>query len=107
MIAMKDIFSFLGGKKPQTSASQAKERLQIILAHERIDGAKAPDFLPKLKEELLAVLAKYVKVDANNFNVSLDRKGNLEILDVNVVIDEMQPPSAPATATPAATPTAA
>lgn len=94
------LLSFLSGKKPQTSASQAKERLQIILAHERVDGAKAPDFLPKLKEELLAVLAKYVKVDANNFNVSLDRKGNLEILDVNVVIDEMQPPAAPAASSP-------
>ena len=102
MISIKDLFPFLNGRKPQTSASQAKERLQIILAHERVDGAKAPDFLPKLKEELLAVLAKYVKVDANNFNVSLDRKGNFEILDVNVVIDEMQPPAAGAAPTPSA-----
>jgi cell division topological specificity factor len=92
------LMSFFGGKKEST-ASLAKERLQIIIAREHAEGnSKSPDFLPALKEELMAVLAKYLKIDANSVNVTLDRKGNLEVLDVNVVIPDVQPD------TPSATP---
>ena len=45
--------SFLLGQK-KTSASVAKERLQIILAHERGRG-DSPDYLPQLQQELIAV----------------------------------------------------
>jgi cell division topological specificity factor len=42
------------------SASVAKERLKIVLAHERA-GRNAPDFLPLLQKELLAVIGRYVE----------------------------------------------
>ena len=53
--------SFLLGQK-KTSASVAKERLQIILAHERGRG-DSPDYLPQLQQELIAVISKYVKIN--------------------------------------------
>lgn len=82
------ILSFLFDKKKPTSASVAKERLQIIIAREHSTQNDSPDFLPALKEELLAVIGKYIKVDKDAIKVSLDRKNNLEVLDVNIVIND-------------------
>ena len=56
---------FRGARKPQASASNAKERLQIVLAHERI-GRTREDFLPKLQAELVAVVARYVAIDVSD-----------------------------------------
>jgi cell division topological specificity factor len=55
------LLSMLFGNKPKTAAV-AKERLQLIIAHER-DGASAVNFLPQLQRELIEVISKYVKVN--------------------------------------------
>ncbi len=81
------LLSFLFNTKPK-SAVAAKERLQIIIAHERSDR-DAPDFLPALRQELIAVISKYTKVSHDDITIKLDRQGNLEVLDVNVVLPEM------------------
>ncbi len=80
------LLSFLFNNKPKTAAA-AKERLQIIIAHERSDR-NAPDFLPALRQELIAVISKYTKVNPNDIKISLDRQGNLEVLDVNVILPD-------------------
>ena len=80
------LLSFLFNSKPK-SASAAKERLQIIIARER-SGRGGHDFLPALHQELIAVISKYTKVSADDIKISLDRQGNLEILDVNVVLPD-------------------
>ena len=80
------LLSFLFNSKPK-SAAAAKERLQIIIAHERSDR-NAPDFLPALRQELIAVISKYTKVSQDDIKISLDRQGNLEVLDVNVVLPD-------------------
>lgn len=82
-----ELFSFLFGGKQKTSASAAKERLQIIIARERhlVNG---PDFMPALHQELIAVISKYVKVNPQDIKISLDKQGNLEVLDVNVVLPD-------------------
>jgi cell division topological specificity factor len=67
----------------------AKERLQIIIARERT-GREGYDFLPALREELIAVISKYTKVSPEDITVSLDKQGNLEVLDVNVVLPELE-----------------
>lgn len=67
----------------------AKERLQIIIARERT-GRDGYDFLPALREELIAVISKYTKVSPEDIKVSLDKQGNLEVLDVNVVLPELE-----------------
>ena len=78
--------SFLLGQK-KTSASVAKERLQIILAHERGRG-DSPDYLPQLQQELIAVISKYVKINPNDIKVHLERQDTLEVLEVKI---EMPP----------------
>lgn len=80
------LLSFLFNTKPK-SASAAKERLQIIIARER-NGRAGPDFLPALHKELIAVISKYVKVNPDDINISVNNQGNLEVLDVNVVLPE-------------------
>lgn len=65
------------------SAPQAKERLQIVLAHERI-GRTREDFLPKLQQELVAVVARYVSIDPGRVNVSVDRGGDLSTLAIEI-----------------------
>ncbi len=78
--------SYLLGRSPP-SASVAKERLQIILAHER--GSRgAPDYLPALKEELMAVISKYISVNKDDIKVSLEKQDNYEVLELNIVLPD-------------------
>ena len=80
--------SFLLGEKKKT-ASVAKERLQIILAHER--GGRSlsrPDYLPALQRELVAVISKYVSVRPEDIRVELDRQDNLEVLQVKIELPD-------------------
>lgn len=80
--------SFLLGEK-KTSASVAKDRLQLILINERGDGM-APDYLPKLQQELVAVISKYVKINPEDIKINLDRQDSLEVLEVKIEL----PPTA-------------
>ena len=76
--------SFLLGQK-KTSANVAKERLQIILAHERVGGGNnSPDYLPALQKELLAVISKYVHINHEDIKVQFDRQDSLEVLEVKI-----------------------
>ena len=82
------ILSFLLGEKKRT-ASVAKERLQIILAHERSGrSAATPDYLPALQRELLAVISKYVAVNPADITVQIDRQDNLEVLEVKIELPD-------------------
>jgi cell division topological specificity factor len=80
--------SFLLGEK-KTTASVAKERLQIILAHERSGrNPGQPDYLPQLQRELVAVISKYVKINPDDIKVQLERQDNLEVLEVKIELPE-------------------
>ena len=82
------LLSFLLGEKKKT-ASVAKERLQIILAHERSGrSAGQPDYLPALQRELVAVISKYVKINAEDLKVHFERQDDLEVLEVKIELPE-------------------
>lgn len=74
-------------RKHKTTAAIAKERLQIILAHERL-GNDGPDYLPALKLELLEVVSKYVNVNVDDVRVNIDREGDIEILELNIALPD-------------------
>lgn len=74
--------------KRQKSAEIARERLQIILAHERNSRNGAPDYLPALQRELLEVISKYVTVHKDDIKVQIERQDNFEVLEVNIVLPE-------------------
>jgi len=77
---------FLGEKK--NSASVAKERLQLILAHERNGRSASPDYLPQLQRELVAVISKYVSINAEDIKVHMERQDDLEVLEVKIELPE-------------------
>ena len=83
-------------KRPK-SATLAKDRLSIIVARERTGTRSGPtDYLPQLQQELLAVIARYEKIDLSNVTVNLDRHGGSEVLELNITLPEGgAPPASP------------
>jgi cell division topological specificity factor len=79
-------FDFFRSKRP-SSASIAKERLQIIVSHER-RRPSTPDFLPRLQKDILEVVRKYIQVNENQIKLSVDRKGDSEILELNISLSD-------------------
>lgn len=74
-------------KKPNT-ASLAKERLQIIVAHQRGERG-APDYLPRMKQEIIEVIRKYVQISDDQVTVQLEQNDdNLSVLELNVTLPE-------------------
>ncbi len=80
------IFSYLLPKKA-SSASTAKERLQIIVARERSTRG-GPDYLPQLQQELLLVVRKYVPVSDDAVKLQVDRDSGCDILELNITLQE-------------------
>ena len=80
------ILDFFRSSKKE-SAAVAKERLQIIVAHER-NQRNQPDYLPKLQQELLEVIRKYVEVNQDQVEVALDNNGNCSVLELNIPLPD-------------------
>lgn len=72
---------------PVSTASIAKERLQIIVAHQRGKHEKM-DFMPRLQQELIEVISKYVKVDKEQVRVALERNDDCSVLELNITLPE-------------------
>ncbi|MCK9538391.1 cell division topological specificity factor MinE [Dokdonella sp.] len=93
------LFDFLRSR-PRGSATVATERLRIIVAQERAQSGR-PDYLPLLRRELLEVIRKYVNIDPEAIEISVEREGNQDVLELSVALPE-KGVAAPATdATPA------
>ncbi len=88
--------SFLLGNK-KTSASVAKDRLQLILINERGENRASPDFLPQLQKELVEVISKYVHIDPRDIQVNLERQDALEVLEVKIEMPQQADAGAPST----------
>jgi cell division topological specificity factor len=84
---VEDGMSFLGllRARAKPSAPEAKERLQILLAHERSDLGK-PDYLPRLHNEILQVIAKYVEIDEDKISVDFENTGSVSIIELNIEV---------------------
>ncbi len=72
------------------SAAIAKERLKIVLAHERA-GSHAPDFLPRLQRDLIDVVGRYVEIREDMIRVNLGKSGETSLLEINIEIDGAKP----------------
>lgn len=83
------IFDYLRKKSVPTSASTAKERLQIIVSHERNKRQlNQPDFLPQMQQEIIAVIRKYINIDSDQVTVNLDNTDNCSVLELNITLPE-------------------
>ncbi len=68
----------------QRTAPAARERLQVLLAHERLSTGS--DLVSLLREEILAAIAKHVQVDNDRVRVKMDRDEHMSILEIDVEI---------------------
>ncbi|MDX1590225.1 MAG: cell division topological specificity factor MinE [Oleiphilaceae bacterium] len=80
-------FDYFRNKKRPNTASIAKERLQIIVAHER-NTRDQPDYLPQLQQELLDVIRKYVAIQDDQVQVQLDKNDSCSVLELNVTLPD-------------------
>lgn len=72
-----------------SSASVAKERLQILVAHER-SSRNQPSYLPKLQKELLDVVRKYVEVDQDAITINFEQDEHQEVFELNIILPDEQ-----------------
>jgi cell division topological specificity factor len=72
-------------QRSPSSAPVARERLQILLAHER--GSRGqPDLLLMLREEILTVVSRHMTVDPDKVQVRMDRGKNVSTLEVDIEV---------------------
>jgi cell division topological specificity factor len=77
------------------SAPVARERLQILLAHER-EERNHPDLLGVLREEILAVISRHVAFDPDKVQITMDRGKTVSTLAVDIEIPNRRHASGPA-----------
>ncbi len=82
------LLDYFRKSKPK-SAAIAKERLQILVAHERTTRNR-PSYLPQLQKELLDVIRKYVHIDQDAISVNFEQDENQETLELNIVLPDYQ-----------------
>lgn len=86
------ILKYFHTLKPKKTAAVAKERLQIIVAHERnLRDSPVIEYLPELQRELLEVVRKYVAIQDEDIKINIEKDGDCEILELNITLpDENQ-----------------
>jgi len=81
------LLDFFRTSRPKGSAAVAKERLQILVAHDRTER-KRPSYLPRLQREILEVIRKYAEVDMNAVSVNYEQEDSREILELNIILPD-------------------
>ncbi|MEB3361352.1 MAG: cell division topological specificity factor MinE [Synechococcaceae cyanobacterium] len=92
MTLLDFINRLLGRQKP--SASMARERLQLVLAHDRSD--LNPELLEQMRREILEVVQRYVEIDLESGDVSLETEDRVTALVANLPIRRARPKPLPA-----------
>jgi len=67
------------------SAPAARERLQVLLAHERA-SAGGSDLVAKLRDEIMRVISKHMHIDQDKVSVKMERGEQMSTLAVDVEI---------------------
>jgi cell division topological specificity factor len=80
--------------KKKNTANIAKERLQVIVAHQRSErtGSKldSPDYLKKLQLEIMDVIRKYIEIDQDQVKVELTQSDDCSVIELNLTLPENQ-----------------
>lgn len=75
--------------RQNNTAQIAKERLQIIVAHERIQRKNGVVNLQELQQKLIEVISEYLHIEKNQVSVELQRDENRSVLEMNVTLPEL------------------
>ena len=77
------IFGFSFRPRKAATAQTAKERLQILLAHERADTA-SQDIMPLLQRDILEVIRRHMKIDGDAVDIRMERDDDRSSLEINI-----------------------
>lgn len=83
------LFDYFRSSRKTGSAAIAKERLQILVSHER-STRSGPEFLPELKQEILAVIRKYYAIELDDVTVDLRKQDGCSLLELDIVLPEKE-----------------
>ena len=81
---LSNLSNFSGFFNRRNSAPVARERLQVLLAHERAALSQSSDLIALLREEILTVIAKHVAVDRDKVQVKMERGDGISMLEVDI-----------------------
>ena len=85
-MGLLDIFR---NRSQEPSAKMAKERLQILIAHERGQGQeRTPHYLPEMQKEILEVIRKYVHVEDDAVKFEVEHNEQFELFELNITLPE-------------------
>jgi len=83
------ILKYFHTLRPKKTAAVAKERLQIIVAHERnLRDSPVIEYLPMLQQELLEVVRKYIAIRDEDIKINIENDGECEILELNITLSD-------------------
>lgn len=82
-MSLMDLFK----NERKNSAAVAKERLRVLVAHDRLQSS-GPDYLPQLERDIMAVIRKYVDIAENDVSVQLENEGQTSILELNITLPD-------------------
>ncbi len=85
---MLDFLSKFFGRESSSSRNVAKERLRLVLVHDRANVS--PDLLTALKNDLIKVISNYMEIDEKALEVSLDSSDNQVALIANIPVKKMK-----------------
>ncbi len=85
---MMGFFDFFRRNRKKNTANLARDRLQILIAHEHARRRGAPDYLPRMRDEIIEVIRKYVSVDDNGVNVNLEKGDDYDVLELNIALPD-------------------
>lgn len=85
---MLDFIARLFGKDDTSSKAIAKERLRLVLVHDR--ASISPKLIEMLKEELIGVINKYMEIDEETLDVKLDKSEDSVALIANIPVRRMR-----------------
>jgi len=75
----------------KSSAQTAKDRLLVAVAYQREGRLNGPNYLPQMREEILAVVRKFIQVPDNAVQFNVQREDGLEVLELNITLPEDHP----------------
>lgn len=86
---MSFLSNLLARRQASASSAVARDRLQILLAHERSSGAEGDsDLIRQLHKEILEVIGRHVSVDHEKVQIKVDRGHSVSMLEIDVEVPQ-------------------
>ncbi len=85
---MLDVLKRVFGMSEKKSGTVAKERLQVVLIHDR--ASVSPEIMEKIKEEIINVLSKYMNINKKDMEISLENDSDSVALVANIPVNSMR-----------------